>query len=200
MRASCSKPHETTVSTPVSNDTKLILNYLMNMRDTQDQMQKHIVQMTTDMAELKDTVHCQSRRSPTRITLKVYKCKQYLPISTYEDLLTFDKLLIGEFKVDFVAYLSSIGGKSLSSMVSNLCNAVFAVDMLPTTTWCGTSKKQRLASTVAPRVIIDVCQTTFSNYTQSEIKTVLRKFVMHSTDRYKKHHNIQPVGHIRDRE
>lgn len=168
--------------------------------------------VTIELRKMKVAMRSTDSNSPQAMQLPVYPCKSALPLDTYADLETFEKTLGNE--PDFIAYLLSIGGTSPERLISNLMSAVYSIGLQITMTWKGTKgpdgwKKHPLESTKTPNKIIgilhykfkfymfhdkhnnfsvfkEVCQASFPRITTCEASAILRKYMMHSTDRSKK--------------
>lgn len=61
-----------------------------------------------------------------------FKCKEKLPLRTYEDLLTFEA---NECPEEFKLFLLTVGGNSPTRMMANLVAAVYSMELQVSTTW-----------------------------------------------------------------
>lgn len=89
--------------------------------------------LATEMKKMKvtlrqiDNIDGQASNSNFK-RLTVFKCKAYLPLTNYDDLLAFEATLTGEVEEDFVSDSSKL-------CIFDLKCCFFNTDQLPYVTW-----------------------------------------------------------------
>lgn len=127
---------------------------MLRMKIPIDQIDK----LTNEVKKLKVSVRAFPVPESTQ-TSTIFRCKEFLPLATYDDLVHFEANIMDEpNKSDFVAFLRTVGGHSMEKMVANLVQAVYSVELQASTTWKGVKTpqgwaKRPIGTTKCPEMI-----------------------------------------------
>lgn len=166
--------------------TQLLEQQAIELRSVKAQL----INVTSELQKVKVVLRGVHAPEPVAIqSAAQQKIQELLPIKSYADLMKFESSLDRE---EFKIFLSKIGGKTVSKMVSNIVSEIYTPELQVATTWKGkraadgTWAKDPLGVASTPHIIMSVIQAAFPKNTNDEVMRNLQSHLQHATDRVRK--------------
>lgn len=159
--------------------------------------------VTAELKQIKEAMRSGDNTLPA-VQLITFTCKKFLPLKSITELYAFeDTLSDPAILEDFTTFVMSIGGSNEEKLIAAAASAVYALELQIATTWKGKKSpdgwaKHPLDTTKLPYIIADVARTSYPHRTTAEFIRMFRMYMLHASDRAKKHNLLWQVSDNRN--